>query len=409
MALQLRRGTEAERAGVTPREGELIYVTDTNRLYVGGKVAPSTDLEVGGILVTGKVSEDDNPQLSANLNLNGHNIVGTGNINIDGTITATGNINLGDGAEDNVIVGGQIASSLIPGSSEVYDLGDQAGRWREVHAVSLNAEGASINGETSVGSLVLNGDIKASDSSVIYDAATETLNAVTINAATVNADVVGNVISADSTVLVDTTSNQVYADIDNERSNIRTLEGGIINLRGLGADGGKAGIRIDTDGDEDDNYDLFVINGASANSEYGQSMVFNRSRGTLDTPEPLQDGDIVLGQYWTGADSDNNSALVGALQMKVDGTVGSGVLPGRFNLALTDATGQVTIPFSVGPDQHTTLAGALQVGSYANEAARDAAIPTPVAGMVIFLQGHDDSTGLPTFQGYDGNNWRDFT
>lgn len=34
MALQVRRGTNAERLGITPLAGELIYVTDTKQLYV---------------------------------------------------------------------------------------------------------------------------------------------------------------------------------------------------------------------------------------------------------------------------------------------------------------------------------------------------------------------------------------
>ena len=35
MALQIRRGTDAERQGITPLAGELIYTTDTKKLYVG--------------------------------------------------------------------------------------------------------------------------------------------------------------------------------------------------------------------------------------------------------------------------------------------------------------------------------------------------------------------------------------
>ena len=35
MALQVRRGTNAERLGITPLAGELVYTTDTNQLYVG--------------------------------------------------------------------------------------------------------------------------------------------------------------------------------------------------------------------------------------------------------------------------------------------------------------------------------------------------------------------------------------
>ena len=35
MALKLRRGTEANRTSITPAEGELIYITDTKKLYSG--------------------------------------------------------------------------------------------------------------------------------------------------------------------------------------------------------------------------------------------------------------------------------------------------------------------------------------------------------------------------------------
>ena len=49
MALRLRRGTNAQRALITPAEGELIYVTDTNEIYVGDGTT------VGGIRITGEV------------------------------------------------------------------------------------------------------------------------------------------------------------------------------------------------------------------------------------------------------------------------------------------------------------------------------------------------------------------
>jgi hypothetical protein len=35
MALLLRRGVDADRSGITPAEGELIYTTDTKKVYVG--------------------------------------------------------------------------------------------------------------------------------------------------------------------------------------------------------------------------------------------------------------------------------------------------------------------------------------------------------------------------------------
>ena len=35
MALRLRRGTNAARTGITPAEGELVYTTDTKKLFAG--------------------------------------------------------------------------------------------------------------------------------------------------------------------------------------------------------------------------------------------------------------------------------------------------------------------------------------------------------------------------------------
>ena len=97
MALLVRRGPDADRLIVTPLQGELIYTTDTKKLFVGDGAT------VGGVLVGPtdadaftEVVGDTSPQLGGNLDLNNNNIVGVGNINIDGTITASGTINLGD-------------------------------------------------------------------------------------------------------------------------------------------------------------------------------------------------------------------------------------------------------------------------------------------------------------------------
>lgn len=53
MALQIRRGTYAELQTITPLEGELIYTTDTEEVYVGDGVTQ------GGILVTGSLADLD--------------------------------------------------------------------------------------------------------------------------------------------------------------------------------------------------------------------------------------------------------------------------------------------------------------------------------------------------------------
>ena len=50
-------------------------------------------------------------------------------------------------------------------------------------------------------------------------------------------------------------------------------------------------------------------------------------------------------------------------------------------------------------------AGPITVPTYANENARDSAISSPQAGMIILVSSDDSS--LPKFQGYNGEDWVD--
>src|SRR6056300_1539012 len=101
MALKLRRGTEANRTSITPAEGEIIYVTDTKKLYVGDGSTPGGVLQGGsggggltGITDNATVSVltlgDATISIDADLSITGQEIVGDGDINISGDITASG-------------------------------------------------------------------------------------------------------------------------------------------------------------------------------------------------------------------------------------------------------------------------------------------------------------------------------
>lgn len=170
MALRIRRGTEAQRVGQTFDLGEIVYITDSYKLYVGdgvtaggkniaenlageglifdettgtlqwaGVTYTTDDIEegsnnkyfsnqlaqdaVGELLTNGSadnvgitftyddvdhklsaevtfpsdvvgimdVVDDTSPSLGGNLDLNSKDITGTGNIDVDGSITATSN------------------------------------------------------------------------------------------------------------------------------------------------------------------------------------------------------------------------------------------------------------------------------------------------------------------------------
>jgi hypothetical protein len=82
MALKLRRGTDLERQSVIFEEGELVYTTDTKELWIGDGQT------LGGIRVTGEVSESP-ISLTRNLDLNGFDIVGAGDVDIVGAVSAS--------------------------------------------------------------------------------------------------------------------------------------------------------------------------------------------------------------------------------------------------------------------------------------------------------------------------------
>ena len=176
MALQIRRGTDAERTaggGVVFAEGELVYVTDTDKLYIGDGAT------AGGIILAGQslstigdyiVADTINTtlDLQQNLDLNGKDIIGTGNINIAGTVTATGDINLGDDANtDTVNLAAKITSSLTPNADSTHNIGAMNARWNNGYFTGLWVDGQ-------INAVALNGDVIADDSTVMVDASTNT-------------------------------------------------------------------------------------------------------------------------------------------------------------------------------------------------------------------------------------------
>lgn len=204
MALKLRRGTNAERLTITPEIGELIYTTDTKRLYVGDGAT------AGGNVVTGinDIVDDTSPQLGGNLDLNGNDITGTGNINITGTITATGNINLGDGAGGDIIsVGGKVSGDLIPDATLAHDVGSTAFVWRNGYFSSLDVAG-HISADS------IKADIIATDSTVAYNADTNTFtgNFNGTLSGTFDGDINGSIFADDSTPIVDAINKNITAN-----------------------------------------------------------------------------------------------------------------------------------------------------------------------------------------------------
>jgi hypothetical protein len=184
MALQIRRGIEVERFNPTTStgpvfaEGELVYITDTDALYIGdgatqgGLRVGSEDLARLALLLIADNSgagASGNVKLNANLDLNTNNVIGVGNIDIDGTIRATGNINLGDNAsQDTVTLGAEVNSNITPKIDETYNIGNTTKRWMNGFFSGLDVSG-NINATSVTGNIVSN------DSTLLVNTATNTI------------------------------------------------------------------------------------------------------------------------------------------------------------------------------------------------------------------------------------------
>lgn len=335
MALRLRRGSDNDRQLITPLQGELIYTTDTKKLYVGDGATQ------GGVLVgpddasTYDLVNDTTPQLGGNLDLNTHNITGSGNININGTITATGNINLGDGSEDNVIVGGSIGSSLIPDTDNSYQLGLGNVRWASVHATDIFA-----GGEVHTEDLYIKEFIhKADTSSVLYRSDTDTLFV-----AAVEGDIYGSLYDEDSGVIVDNINRNINIDNitvseDLTTSFIKTSTSNI-NIASTVVDitNGTSDSKLRVTGTDPFSGVLEVDNFNSDGSGFGGTIAMGRGRGTTTNRQLLQDGDNIFNLAFlalrTGG-SDNTSGI----STYVEGTPTAGTCPADLQFYTTNAGG----------------------------------------------------------------------
>ena len=240
MALRLRRGTDAQRGTITPAEGELIFTTDTKKIYAGDG---ST---VGGRIVSGinNVLEDITPQLGGNLDINNKDILGTGNINVTGSVTATNFI----GDYKGSIVGDDSSVLVDAVNNKITGVVDTTSVTATTIAVTT-LNGATVNGTTFNGNLIggvtgnvvgnLDGDVTGSlfadDSTAMVDAQnkkftgdltgnvtgnilgnaagdhTGTFNGTITAAGTLDGDLTGSVFADDSTMIVDGVNSNVNA------------------------------------------------------------------------------------------------------------------------------------------------------------------------------------------------------
>jgi len=288
MALRLRRGTDAQRQATTPADGELIWTTDTQELYVGG-VDESDVPIVGGIRITG--SQNDSPEtLTRDLDLDGNVIYGTGTINIQGNIntnaTVTANAFVGDGSQ---------IYNLSAANLDVSDLVVEGGNYN----LTVVADDSSI---------LLN----ATDQSLsVTSVTTNTLTSNTITANEVVSNFVGSVFSDDSSLMVDAINNVLFAD-NAEIQNIITPNGQL----DISTNSGSAGISSTTE--DAASIDIYTRTSETDDLIVDYRIIYEEqhrindlSNGTVALAKKIVDRDSIFFSFDnTGAHTDYNNMFV---------------------------------------------------------------------------------------------------
>ena len=85
------------------------------------------DSNTGALQIDGGLGVDKNVTIGGNLNVQGYS-------ELVGVVTFKGGtINIGDADTDDVNVGGEFISSLIPNTDDTYDLGSDSQQWRNIY------------------------------------------------------------------------------------------------------------------------------------------------------------------------------------------------------------------------------------------------------------------------------------
>lgn len=329
MALQIRRGTSTQLVNFVPAEGELIYTTDIKKLYVGdGSTAGGLDVSTAGGI---------GGLLSASINLNGFNIVGTGNLNTTGSLNTTGNIQSS----------GTITASSFQGQLQGNVIG--------------NLEG-SVFGD-------LQGSVFGSDSSVLVDSINNQLTgpftgnivspitqivvldnqaATPVFYGTVSGSVIGdlygNIVGADSTIMFNSDTSTVVAtggitgplftDAVNAVSGTIFVES---DFHIVGADAQTGSLVVQNTENAfiaAAQFETFSSTGAN-----GGFVSFSSSRGDLTNRARLENGDLIYSLAFLSLGVGGADATAAFITAKVDGTTSDSIAPGALDFSVSNDIG----------------------------------------------------------------------
>lgn len=450
MPLQIRRGTEAERQLLAspPQEGELVYITDSEQLYVGDGTSLLRDITpvtgytdenaldyIGSVLDAGphtgiSFAHDDGAntisatidptQNLTTLTVTGNTSLGTttvdGNLAVTGKLTAdfNGSISgddstiLVDGVDNKINLDGTVKGHIVPNVTETYDIGTNLLKFRDLYLsgsslhlgdAEVTATGTAI--DLPVGSTVGGVAIMGGSESVLTD-------------------IQGSVFGDDSSVIVNSIDNTITvatglnigqsidggATLFDARSQV---EGGIVIYPGTDADSPLALATLaSTPSSVAD-----VLTGLGDL----RRMTLEAYKGSINNPTQLVGGDILGGYAFSGQDSpSNDNRQVSAILAQVDpnGTITTDRVDQKIHILVAhgvngatikkftfDSAGQMAI-------NQENASATLDVNGFAKLAILTAEPASPANGMIAIADGtswNPTGSGVQTVVAYVNGAW----
>ena len=438
MPLQIRRGTEAERQllATPPQQGELVYITDSEQLYIGDGTSLLRDITpvtgytnenaldyIGSVLDAGphtgiSFTHDDaantisatiDPtQTLTTLTVSGNTSLGTttidGSLSVSGKLTADFNGSiyaddstlLVDGVDSKVNLDGTVKGNIIPDVTEAYDIGSSSLKFKDLYlsgtslylgAAQVTATGAAINlpaGSTVGGNLIQDtvsedvAFIRDIQGSVFADDSTQLVNAVD---ATVRLN--NGIIDIDGTSI---TSSTLEFDISSATESPNTT------LNVYNADGTSA-LKVFSIGGQDNFNDP---SGVTLRGFFGGFA----GSGTEVAPVAGDYVGYLNGQVYDPTFGGGTNILTSQISFGVDpnATVGPDEYPGTMEFSVNTGTGsspvfETMVYNGVGLGIKADPVATLDVNGFMKLAPLAAAPSTPVNGMIAIDDGTTNWSG----------------
>jgi len=337
MALQIRRGTNAERLTITPLQGELLFTTDTKNLYVGDGTTQ------GGVVIEGGGGEGVAANAFASIAVAGQSTVSADSSEDTLTLIAGSNVTITTNAtNDSVTIASTAGATNLDALTDVSISTPAVGQILQYNGAAwVNGAAGGGGGLASVEDDIspsLGGDLSLNTNDIT---------------GTGNININGNLTSLEVKVsgdlnpsirLFESAGNQGTISARNTDSDIKFV-GRRFLIGDSITDGQLRVFSINKSGAE--TLSLRTYNNANAASN---ELALSRSRGTGDTPVAVQDGDVTYRVKFNGFDG-TTFVTTAQIFSEVTGSVATNQVPGNLRFSTADDLGVMRNALTIRKDQ----------------------------------------------------------